>query len=772
MRRIATFSIILSFLGLSIVALVRAQGTVPADGENNPNPSVVAQLSDSQESPAAARPLFGGRINLPWARNGNRTTQAQPETTQPGPTLAPPPSEHGATTQSSESRLQRRLQALREGRPDDHAPRTAAVPRTLTTTTGPQPTPATPQTATEAAPQNVSPRLAPTPTEPPPAEAETALPQVAAEVMSDGEPSTLDASEVTTEHSAAGLPSILTRKNNRPLEKAETAPVEESAKPIEATPIKESSRRPQPSPTDLPLQEDPPLPQVPVGPVAAPDAGKGATRLFSGNLPAIQLETVGSQTVVVGKEATFIVRATNLTDTAVTDVAVDVTVPASAELKGNTTTNGSASYEPGEGELARLRWSIRRLEPARPEQLVLKLIPRNARGFELAATWSVTPGQGRAQIRVLEPKLEMKLSGPPEVLFGDTDFYTITVSNPGTGIAENVSVNLLPINPGEESPGQTSIGSIEPGSRQEIEIELTARQAGLISIRAEAFADGDLRAESAQEVRVRRAKLDMTITAPEVKYAGTVATYGIELTNGGDAPATNVQLAAKLPAGSKYVMGDGGGTHDPDSGSVSWLVGTLRPGESRSLEVQCVLAMPGDNHLKLSAAASGDLTASDLITTRVEALADLKLHLNDPKGPLPVGEDVEYEVRVVNRGTKAAQDVNLVVYFSAGLEPVSVDGGKSKIEPGQVVFDAIDRIQAGQEVAFTILARADRMGNHICRTELECRAPETRLANEETTRFYGTAATANSAAPAAQPREARLSPTPAPLAPKAIESIR
>jgi hypothetical protein len=49
------------------------------------------------------------------------------------------------------------------------------------------------------------------------------------------------------------------------------------------------------------------------------------------------------------------------------------------------------------------------------------------------------------------------------------------------------------------------------------------------------------------------------------------------------------------------------------------------------------------------------------------------------------------------------------------------------------------------------------------------------LANEETTRFYGTTPSTASAVPVdpvAEPREARLSPGPTPLAPKAIESIR
>ena len=54
-------------------------------------------------------------------------------------------------------------------------------------------------------------------------------------------------------------------------------------------------------------------------------------------------------------------------------------------------------------------------------------------------------------------------------------------------------------------------------------------------------------------------------------------------------------------------------------------------------------------------------------------MADLRLDVKDPEGPMPIGEETAYELHVRNRGTKAAEDVEVVAYFSAGMEPVSAD---------------------------------------------------------------------------------------------------
>ena len=121
----------------------------------------------------------------------------------------------------------------------------------------------------------------------------------------------------------------------------------------------------------------------------------------------------------------------------------------------------------------------------------------------------------------------------------------------------------------------------------------------------------------------------------------------------------------------------------------------------------------------------------------MEALADLQLVINDPRGPVPVEEETTYEVLISNRGTKAAEMVDVVVFFSEGIEPISVTGGTAKVEPGQVVFHPIEQISPGEEVVYKIAARANRSGNHVFRTEVACEAADVRLVAEESTRFYG-----------------------------------
>ena len=78
--------------------------------------------------------------------------------------------------------------------------------------------------------------------------------------------------------------------------------------------------------------------------------------------------------------------------------------------------------------------------------------------------------------------------------------------------------------------------------------------------------------------------------------------------------------------------------------------------------------------MDVNASADDELAAATTAVTRVEAMADLRLDVKEPDGPVPVGEEAAYELRVRNRGTKDAQEVEVLGYFSAGIEPVSADG--------------------------------------------------------------------------------------------------
>ena len=60
------------------------------------------------------------------------------------------------------------------------------------------------------------------------------------------------------------------------------------------------------------------------------------------------------------------------------------------------------------------------------------------------------------------------------------------------------------------------------------------------------------------------------------------------------------------------------------------------------------------------------------------------MDVKDPQGPVAVGDEATYEVRVRNRGTKEAEGVEVFAYFSRGIEPTGAEGGPNRLGPGQV----------------------------------------------------------------------------------------
>ena len=456
---------------------------------------------------------------------------------------------------------------------------------------------------------------------------------------------------------------------------------------------------------------------------------KGA--LFSRRSPALAVETRGPRRVMVGRPAEYVVRLKNEGDTAAADVVALVNLPTSVELQDSQLSAGAAT--PVEGAL---EWTIDSLPAGAQEELTLVLIPRENHPFDLAVRWSSAAVASNATVEVQQAKLELKISGARQVLCGAKEVYRLSVSNPGNGDAENVSVRLMPLVPGEGEASTHKIGTIAAGDMKTVEIELVARQGGQLVIRAEAMGDGDLTAVAAEEVAVLQPALDVKVAAPSRQYAGAVASYEIHLQNPGDAEAKHVKLAATLPAEAEFVTATRGGKFDAKRNRVIWTLDNLAPGAEEIVTIRCTVQAAGENRLEATAIADGDLKESHVAVTEVIAVADLVLDVSDPAGPVAVGGDAIYELRVKNRGSKAAEGVEISAFYSKGIEPVSAEGGSHEISPGTVVFTPISKIAAGEETVFKIHARADASGTHRFRVELQCKPLGTKLSQEETTLFY------------------------------------
>ena len=459
--------------------------------------------------------------------------------------------------------------------------------------------------------------------------------------------------------------------------------------------------------------------------------------LFAQESPVITVRTVGPRQITVGRESTYEVNLQNSSNSPADEVVVTIDLPLWAEVLEATTSKGTASPTTTD-QTRRLEWEMARLEGNGREKLALRIVPRESRPFDLAVRWGYKPGVSQAMIEVREPKLEMHLHGPRDVLYGKSEVYRLELTNTGTGEADGVEIALTPLGTDDKLPAKHKIGTLAPGEKKLIEVELTARQAGSLTVKVDAFGTGGVKAHLSEIISVRRPMLTVDIEAPDIRYVGTEAVLLVRVANPGTAAAMNLVVTAAIPPGAEYVSSQGNGKLSPDQRKVVWMQDSLAVGAEETFQLTCNLTMAGSSRLEVLSTAEGDVSASLDTTIRVESIADLKLDVSDPTGPVPVGSETMYQVRVENRGTKSADKVEVMAYFSQGIEPMSVEGGKHKIGPGQVIFDVIPSLAAGQHVTFKIKAKAGKAGNHICRVEVNCTPSGIRLASEETTHFYGT----------------------------------
>jgi len=473
------------------------------------------------------------------------------------------------------------------------------------------------------------------------------------------------------------------------------------------------------------------------GSSASKPTNAGADNLLvTDQLPLITSRVAGPSKILIGREAKYRVTIENRGTAAADELTTEIAAPEWAEVVRATASSGAVNRADEVAGTNSLRWSIPNLGAGRSQTLDLVLVPKTSQPLNLGVSWRHAPVASTTTVEVQEPKLAMAISGPDEVFFGRPQTYRLSLNNPGTGAAENVHVQLVPPG-GGQAVSSYRVESLAAGESKVVDIEITAREAGELSMQAVATAEGDLRSEAEQKIFCRQAELNVDWRGPNRKYAGTEATYFFRVRNPGTASAEQVEFNVELPTGFEFADASEGHQFDLAGQRVTWKIGTLRPGDDCYLELRGVVNQAGKNEMQLTAEnADGDVNDAKTAATDVIALADLKLDVTDPKGPVPVGSEIDYEIIVTNRGRSTAEQVNVVGLFSAGVEPVSAEGGEATITDGRVGFRTIGALPAGQKVRFKIRAKAGTAGTHLFRAEVLCRDLEIKLAAEETTRFF------------------------------------
>ncbi len=477
--------------------------------------------------------------------------------------------------------------------------------------------------------------------------------------------------------------------------------------------------------------------------------------------PVLKVHTLGPRKIAIGKEAALEVHIKNIGTVPAEGVMVEINLPVWAELMAADPTTGATRADPFDKQGLRLKWQVGTLGQHDHQKVVLRIVPRENKPIDLAVHWNFQPASTQAVIEVQQPQLALVLDGAPEVFYGQEEPFKLKITNSGNGPAEKMILTLMPLCPEDGKPSEHSLGNLAAGATKTIDLAITARQQSHVQVEASLRCDGPTKAQLCEKLLVRKAEIQLEVTGPQMQFLNTTAPYRLRLKNIGNTSAENLVVKTQLPPEIQFQNASHEGRFVKKTGDVIWNLPKLEADAETILELQGTLTKEGTCRLAFSVDETKSHTRlSAELATRIESIADLTMEVIDPAGPVQIGENAFYEIRIYNRGSKQATGVEAVAYFSQGIEPTRVQGMPHKLGPGQVVFDAIESIDPGKEVVLKVRAKAETAGNHMFRAEVYCQSLGTKLIGEETTRFYKGGLVAGQPQPVETSRQMRATGQP------------
>ena len=339
-----------------------------------------------------------------------------------------------------------------------------------------------------------------------------------------------------------------------------------------------------------------------------------------------------------------------------------------------------------------------------------------------------------ATTTVVRPALTITKIGPETALINEIFAYTITVSNTGTGVAENITVtDTLP--EGTEHVGSLpagtvaedgstvtwSIGSLDPDRLSTITLTLRGTTAGAKVNTASATAD---RVDTEPQSQVTTTVIVPDITVGKIGrtalFVGNQATYTLTATNTGEAPLTNVTITDTFATGMSYVESSPEGTIPEGGNTVTWVVGDLAIDE----EATVTLTLQGDEVGTMvntaSATATEGVSDEDELNVAILAATGATIQITDSVDPIREGEQVTFTVIVSNQGRSPMTEVTVTVpvndeYFT--IDSTSDTKATIDAENSTVTYSHGEALATGDSFTFSITATANELPEELIRLD-------------------------------------------------------
>jgi len=469
--------------------------------------------------------------------------------------------------------------------------------------------------------------------------------------------------------------------------------------------------------------------------VAAADEGSGqpgGKQLEGPQSPHLTIEKVAPQEIQVGKVATFGIRVRNTGAVAAAGVEIRDLIPRGTRLI-------STVPQASRGVRGELVWTLGTLQPGAEASVEIKLMPIAEGEIGSVATVAFQ-AEASARTVATKPELALQTSAPQQVLIGENVTLSITVSNPGSGMATGVVLEEH-IPPGLQHPAgaelEYRVGDLPPGESRRLELTLLASRSGPTTNLLTARGEGNLRTEDRLDLEVVAPSLDLAVDGPKRRYLEREAVYQFSIHNPGTASAEGVELVAYLPRGLKFVRANNSGYYEETERAVYWRLEELPVHETGVVELVTMPVESGQHSLRLRSSADRGVVAESEQPVLIEGIAAIMFEAVDVTDPIEVGGETTYEIRVLNQGSKAATNVQVAVMLPVELRAISAEGPAAHvIEAGRVLFEPLPRLAPKADTAYRVRVQGLRPGDLRTRVQVWTDEMTTPVTKEESTRVY------------------------------------
>ena len=475
----------------------------------------------------------------------------------------------------------------------------------------------------------------------------------------------------------------------------------------------------------------PPDPCCPTGPGII--IGRGET-FVDWTAANITINKVGPPSAAVGQTYQNTITVANPSTVATEPLTVRDQVPEGVTY--------ISSVPPASADGRNLVWTLPPLQPGQNSSITVSF--RADRAGPVTNLASVTTPEGiraetQSTTQIAQAGLAMTMTGPATATVNQPIPFQIVVTNTGSVPANNVSIRDE-FDPGlvhesGDKPLEMGPFNLGPGESRSATLNLVAQREGSFTNRAQASAEGGLRAQAAHTVQVMQPRLSVRQTGPVAKYVRGKVIWQIIVQNQGTSELRNVVIRDLIPAEVQFLEASDGG--QPQGAEVVWNLGTLAPQEERRLTLSTRADKVTSRAVNIvQANAEPNMQERSEQPVEIRGAPGLELQMTDTKDPVMEGEETSYEVRVTNTGSLVANGIQLTFTLPPELRLKSAVGPGNetgRTEVNRITFPLRDGLIPGGSLQYTIIVEAVRAGDARFKVEMKSNLGPEAVTEEEPT---------------------------------------